>query len=259
VPLLRAPGGLRTLAVLFGLRLRRAQRLVEERWLSASVGGGVAGLLAGFAGGVVLWLGPGSHATHAVPIVLGLLGMAVASVGAAGVGAGMAMAEALVRSWRRLALTSFAAAGGGAVAGAAHLIGDWTLRGLFGRALAPLSGAFEGMVIGGAAGLGYALSTPRAEGGMATPRGRERLRTALLTGLCAAIGAFALAAHGSHLGAMSIDFMARSFPGSQMRLDPLARCLGEPTPGIVTRLAISSGEGLVFGFGLAIGLTRRPR
>jgi DNA-binding winged helix-turn-helix (wHTH) protein len=259
VPLLGSPGGPRTLAILFGLRLRHARRLVEERWLSASLGGGIAGLLAGAAGGTVLWLGPGARATSTVPVVLGLLGMIVASVGAAGVGAGMAMAEALVRSWRRLSLTLFAAAGGGAVAGMAHLLGQWTLRGLFGRDLAPLSGAFEGLIIGGAAGLGYALSTPRAEGGMATPRGQQRLRVALVTGLAASLAAFSLAAHGSYLGAMSIDFMARSFPGSQMRLDPLARCLGEATPGIVTRLAISAGEGMVFGFGLAWGLTRRPR
>jgi hypothetical protein len=85
------------------------------------------------------------------------------------------------------------------------------------------------------------------------------VRTALLTGLFAAIAAAVLAATGSHLGAMSIDFMARSFPGSQMTLDPLARWLGEAVPGRLTRIAISGGEGLCFGFGLAWGLTRRPR
>jgi DNA-binding winged helix-turn-helix (wHTH) protein len=258
VPLFGTPGGVKSLLILFGLRLRRAQRLVEERWLSALTGGAVAGLLAGFAGGLALWRGPGSQATSIVPVVLGLLGMVVGGVGAAGVAAGLATAEALVRSWRRLSLTLFGALGGGAVGGAAHLLGQWTIQGLFGRDLSPLGGGFEGLVIGGAAGFGYALSTPRAEGGMATPHGRDRIRVALFTGIAASLAAVALAATGSHLGAMSIDFMARAFPGSQVTLDPLARLLGEPTPGPLTRLVISGGEGLVFGFGLAAGLTRRP-
>ncbi len=257
VPLLGTPGGLRALAILFGLRLRRAQRLVEQRWLSAAAGGAVAGLAAGGLGGIALWLGPGSSANGTVPVVLSLLGMVVGGLGAAGVGAGLAVAEALVRSSRRLALTLLGAAGGGIAGGAAHLLGRWTVQGLFGRDLTPLGGGFEGFMIGGAAGLGYALSTP--QGGLATPRGSLRVRSALMTGAFASIAAIFLAATGSHLGAMSIDFMARSFPGSQVTLDPLSRWLGEETPGRLTRIAISAGEGLAFGFGLAWGLTRRPR
>ena len=65
-------------------------------------------------------------------------------------------------------------------------------------------------------------------------------------------------AAGSYLGAMSLDFVARSFPASQATLDPLARILGEPAPGPVTRILISEWEGLFFGFGLALGMTRRP-
>ncbi|HET9317289.1 MAG TPA: transcriptional regulator, partial [Vicinamibacteria bacterium] len=97
VPLLGAPGGPRALAILFGLRLRRARRLAGERWFKAAIGGALAGLVAGVLGGTVLWLGPGSRMTPTVPIVMGLLGMAVGGAGAAGVGAGLAAAEVLVR------------------------------------------------------------------------------------------------------------------------------------------------------------------
>ena len=45
--------------------------------------------------------------------------------------------------------------------------------------------------------------------------------------LAGAVTAFAVAlATGSYLGAMSLDFMARAFPGSQVGLAPLARLLG---------------------------------
>jgi DNA-binding winged helix-turn-helix (wHTH) protein len=259
VPLLGAPGGAKALAILFGLRLRRARRLAGERWFKAAVGGALAGLVSGVLGGTVLWLGPGSRMTPTVPIVLGLLGMAVGGAGAAGVGAGLAMAEVLVRSWRRVSLAILGALGGGLAGALSHLVAQWTVQGLFGRDMSPIGGSFEGLVMGGAIGLGYGLATPRPEGGMATPAGWARMRVALLTGLAGAIAALALAATGSYLGAMSLDFMARSFPGSQVSFEPLARLLGESAPGWLTRLAIGAGEGLAFGSGLAFGLTHRPR
>jgi hypothetical protein len=81
----------------------------------------------------------------------------------------------------------------------------------------------------------------------------------LLTVFCCGFAAATLAATGSYLGAMSLDFMARAFPGSQVGLAPLARLLGEDEPGLQTRLVISAWEGLLFGAGLVLGLTRRPR
>jgi DNA-binding winged helix-turn-helix (wHTH) protein len=259
VPLLGAPGGAKALAILFGLRLRRARRLAGERWLKASAGGALAGLVAGMLGGAVLWLGPGSRMTPTVPIVMGLLGMAVGGAGAAGIGAGLAAAEALVRSWRRLSLAVLGALGGALAGALSHLVAQWTVQGLFGRDMSPIGGGFEGLVMGGAIGLGYGLATPRPEGGMATPSGWARVRVAALTGLAGAIAALALAATGSYLGAMSLDFMARSFPGSQVSFEPISRLLGESAPGWLTRVAIGAGEGLAFGSGLAFGLTHRPR
>ena len=94
---------------------------------------------------------------------------------------------------------------------------------------------------------------------MAAPHGRERATAALVTGVCCALAAVALAATGSYLGAMSLDFTARAFPGSQVGLAPLSRLLGEAEPGRLTSVVISAGEGLLFGAGLVLGLTRRPR
>jgi hypothetical protein len=81
----------------------------------------------------------------------------------------------------------------------------------------------------------------------------------LASSACCALAAGVLGWSGSHLGAMSLDFMSRSFPGSQVGLEPLAHLLGEAEPGSLTRVAISTFEGAVFGAGLVFGLTRRPR
>ena len=239
--------------------IRDVARPAGRRWLSAAAGGAAAGAVAGFLGGLVLRFGPGSTAGDGVLLMLPLLGTAVGGVAAAGVGAGMAGAEAAFRARRRLALAVAGAASGLAVGGTAHLLGRLVLEGLFGRDLSPLTGAVEGLVLGGAVGLGYGLATPTAEGGMATPQGLARVRVALLAGLACALAAGMLGWSGRFLGAMSLDFTAQSFPGSEVGLAPLARLLGEREPGVVTRVAISAFEGLMFGSGLAAGLTRRPR
>ncbi len=258
VPLLGQPGGLVSLWILFGLRIRRALRLAGGRWLSSAVGGALAGGIAGAIGGVALRFGPGSSATNSVLVALPVVGLTIGGLAALGVGAGLASAEALVRSARGRALVFFGSLGGGLVGAVAHLLGQWTLEGLFGGDLSPVAGGFEGFVLGAAVGLGYALATPTPGGGMATPRGRRRARVAVIAGLATAGAGALLGLTGSHLGAMSLDFMARSFPDSQVALDPLARILGEEAPGLMTRTAISAWEGLMFGSGLIAGLTRRP-
>ena len=259
VPLLGHPGWLAAARFLFVLRIRRVARVAGRRWLTAAAGGAATGAVAGLLGGLVFRFGPGSTAGNGVLAMLPLLGAAVGGVAAAGIGAGLAAAEAAFRARRRLALAVAGASSGLAIGATAHLLGRLVLEGLFGQDLSPLTGAVEGLVLGGAVGLGYGLATPTAEGGMATPHGLARVRVAFLTGLACALAAGMLGWSGRFLGAMSLDFMAQSFPGSQVGLAPLARLLGEQEPGVVTRVTISAFEGLMFGSGLAAGLTRRPR
>jgi DNA-binding winged helix-turn-helix (wHTH) protein len=258
VPLLGVSGGLVAALVLVGLRLRRAVRLAGARWTSASAGGAAAGVLAGIVGGLALMAAPGSHVSARVIVALALVGALVGGIGAAGVGAGLAAAEALARSWRGPALVVLGSLGGGLVGASAHLLGRWTLEDVFGHPLGAVGGGFEGLVLGGAAGLGYALATWRPDGGMASPHGRARLWAAALTGLSCAVAALVLSRVGGHLSGVSLDFLARSFRGSQVGLAPLAHLFGEETVGPLTGAVLSVCEGLLFGGGLALGLTRRP-
>jgi DNA-binding winged helix-turn-helix (wHTH) protein len=131
VPLLGESGGWLASYHLVRLRLRRATRLARRRWTAAVAGGALAGLLSGIAGAILLRFGPGSQATDAVLIALGVVGLVIGGVGAAGVGAGLAAAESLFRSFRGGALVLLGALGGGAVGAAAHLFGRLTLEGLF--------------------------------------------------------------------------------------------------------------------------------
>lgn len=260
VPLVGQPGAGASIRALVVLRVRRAARLARLRWAAASAGGAAAGAFGGLLGGVALLRAPDSHAAPGVLVALTLVGASIGGLGAAGVGAGLAAAEAVARSARGLALVSLGAVGGGAIGGFAHLVGRFTLEGLFGHELSFVGGGFEGLVIGAGAGLGYAMGAPRPHGGgMAAPSGATRLMTACVTALVCAVSFVALTFAGGHLGGVSLDFMARSFQGSQVGLRPIARLLGEDELGPFTRATLAGYEGLLFGFGLALGLTHRPR
>jgi hypothetical protein len=85
------------------------------------------------------------------------------------------------------------------------------------------------------------------------------VRVALVTGLACAFAAVVMTALGADFAGVSLNAVARSFRGSQVQLAPLARLLGEPEIGDLTRGVLAAWEGMFFGAGLAWGLTRRPR
>jgi len=188
------------------------------------------------------------------------LGILLGGCAAAGVGAGLAFAEAIARSLRGPALVLCGAAGGGVTGGALHILARTLLTQMFGQDVPRLAGGFEGLVMGAAAGLGYALGTPRPHGGgMATPRGARRLAVALVTGLSCAAAAVLVIQFGGNLVGTSLNLLADAYRGSQVGLTPMARLLGEAEAGPLTRGLSGGLEGLFFGSGLAFGLTRRPR
>jgi len=256
VPIAGAPDALTVARKLVAIRLRRASRLVARRWAAGSIGGGAAGAAAGAIGGLVLAAMPGSGAPAGVAPALAVIGAGCGAAGGAGVGAGLAVAEAVTRSARTMALVAGAALGGALVGTIAQWTSRWILAALFGLHV-EIGGSLEGLVIGAAAGLGYALATRRTEGGLAAPRGARRLRAALITAALCAAGALAVAAADRPLVGGTIHLVARAAEGSQVSLAPLGQLVGEPDFGVLTRALIASGEGALFGFGLALGLTRR--
>jgi hypothetical protein len=96
-------------------------------------------------------------------------------------------------------------------------------------------------------------------GGAAAPRGRRRLVTVAATALACAIAGGLASTSGGRLGAVSLDAIVDGFPSSRVHLDALGRLFGEEGLGPRTRAGLGLGEGLLFGAGLAAGLTRRPR
>jgi DNA-binding winged helix-turn-helix (wHTH) protein len=259
VPIVRSPGGPRALAALVRLRIARAGRAAAARWASAAAGTAVAGAAAGAGGGLLLWGLPGAGTPITAVPVLASIGAVAGAVGAAGVGAGLAGAEAIARSRRGTMLILGGGLGGALVATIAIAIVRWTLDGLFGLQVQTIDGPLEGFVIGAAAGLAYASGTAGlVGGGMATPHGRDRLILALRVACACGIAAAALSASGRPMVGGLVNQIAHAVADGRIALAPLGRLLGEPDVGALTGAALGAFEGACFGFGLAAGLTRRP-
>ena len=256
---LTGPQGVAAGLELIRLRLSDMGRTVASRWAGAAGAGAIGGAWAGVCGGVALLLAPASTARPESIVALGTVGFAAGAIGAAGIGAGLAAAEVLARSRRRLALTLCGAAAGAIVGALAYLLLRALLDTFLGLELVISGGAIEGLILGAAAGLSYALATPQPPGGgVAAPAGRRRLRVMATVGLGCALGAIALGALGLPLVGGYVHAVAQAARDGQVLLAPLGRFIGEPGFGPLTQTLLGAFEGAVFGTALAFGLTRRP-
>ena len=201
-----------------------------------TVGGGVAGLIGGLIYGFSAAAQPGVGATS-VLLVLVSLSALVGLAGAAGVSFGIAAAA--FAETRRGLWTVLAAAGGGMLVGAVvNLLGRDAFNLLLGRTPGDIAGAPEGILLGGAVGLAAAIA---GDGGSSLRRG---LAIAMLAGAGAGVSISLL---GGRLMLGSLDAVARSFPNSQLRLEPIGALFGERGLGPIGEGVTSGLEGALFG------------
>lgn len=176
--------------------------------LGAVAAGAIGGLAYGFAGAA-------RDGAVSALIVLLCITVVIALLGGAGVAFGIAMAETLPGrpAWR----APFGGAIGGLVVGAAFkLVGLDALTLLFGHAPRGITGGGEGLLLGGAVGLGAWLAG-RASGGAP--------RRVALAALCGGLAGLAIPLLGGRLLGGSLDLLAQSFPASRLRIAPLSQAL----------------------------------
>ncbi|ODP37320.1 winged helix-turn-helix domain-containing protein [Sphingomonas turrisvirgatae] len=202
-----------------------------------TMGGGVAGLFGGLVYGLLATAQPATGAASVLLVVL-CLTLAVALVGAGAVS--FAVASADLAPDRRWFWRVLAGAIGGFVIGAVvKLLGSDALNLLFGAAPSRITGGGEGAVLGAATGLGCWLAM----------RGDPTRPIAPRAGLAALIGGVAgagIALAGGQLMSGSLGSLARQFPASRLRLDPIGAFMGEQGLGIIGQSLSSAMEGALF-------------
>ena len=205
---------------------------------AGTIGGGMAGFVGGLIYGFAAASAP-DRAVGGISVLLVILcvTIAVALMGGAGVSFGIVVGSRLSdrKWWGNIA----GGALGGLIVGAVvKLLGLDAFTLLFGHSPAGITGATEGLLLGGAVGLAAWL---------AFRAGWARLRrSAALAGLIGAAGGTIIALIGGRLMAGSLDLLARTFPDSRLRLDQVSHIFGESGVGPVTRLVTSCLEGALF-------------
>lgn len=221
--------------------LRRPKREPLLLAGAGTLGGGFAGILGGLFYGFAVASAAGSGEISALLVLL-VVSIALGLIGAAGVAAGITGAAAITRP--QSAWTIVGGAGGGLVIGAlVKLLGLDAFVILFGRSPGDITGAGEGLALGGAIGV-------------AAWFGARSLRWTVLAALVAGGAAGILISFaGGHLMGGSLAQLADHFPGSQLRLDRIAALLGERGFGPRTALATAALEGALFSACVAGAMT----
>ena len=193
----------------------------------------LGGLLAGTVGGAAYALVVTSSGIAGFAVVT-LLTMALALLGGAGIGTGMALAA----QWRGRSDWAVAAGGaaGGALVGAlGSVLAASGMEAITGTAPQGVTGMFEGLALGLAAGLSCVFAARLDH------RGAWILSVAIgavLAGATALVG-------GSFYGA-TLDTLSRAFPASDLDMTNLAAVFGEKQFGVRSRAVTAALEGALF-------------
>ncbi len=221
---------------------RQSLLLAAAGTTGAGVAGVVGGLFYGFAGASQP-LAPGMGAVSML-LVMVCLTIVAAVAGGAAVSAGIAASALLPGSARDLRARWRWSLAGGALGGllvgaVAKLLGLDAFNLLLGRSPGNITGASEGLVLGAAVGFGLWFG---GRGGAPWRR-----RSVVAAALAGAVAGSAIPLFGGRLMGGSLDLLARSFPESRLRLDPIGALFGEPGFGPVAQAATGALEGALFG------------
>lgn len=220
--------------------------------LAATAGGAIAGaiggLLYGFAAASQAQSGGGALSAL---LVLWLLTILLATIGAAGVGFGIAAAEAY-KPQSLPAMVIGGGLGGLAVGAFARLLGFDAFNLLLGSSPQDFTGASEGAILGAAASAAVWFTRRMAHN-------RPIMSLAIPSVLLGAAAAFLISLTGGRLFGGSLAALSEQFPQSSLRLDPLGVLAGESSFGLVSQTVSAGLEAMLFCASLSMMLVHASR
>ncbi|CAN5372060.1 hypothetical protein BH09PSE1_BH09PSE1_17790 [soil metagenome] len=158
-------------------------------------------------------------------------------IGGAGVGFGIAASVFARRHTGAWSIVG-GAFGGLMVGAVVKLVGLDAFTLLFGQSPGGITGGPEGLVLGGAVGLGAFIGRRNAF---------SIRRSAIVASLFTAAAGVLISVGGGRLMGGSLALLARQFPQSHLRIDHLGALFGEAGFGPVSHAATAGLEGLLFG------------
>lgn len=219
-----------------------------DRWKSilrrggaGMIGGGLAGAIGGLFYGLIAAARPQQTGMGATSIILVLICLTafLGLLGGGGVGFGIAMAGvAKRRIW--LWSTVGGAVGGMLIGAVVKLIGTDAFSLLLGQTPGEITGAAEGVLLGGAIGFGVWLG--RRIGGPSSPG-----HSAAIAGLAGGLAGALIPLLGGRLMGGSLQQLGQGFPNSRLGIERMGALFGESSFGPVSQIITAGLEGALFG------------
>lgn len=207
---------------------------------AATLAGGVAGALGGLFYGVVA--GTGGIAT-----VLALTALVAALGVLAGAGVGIGMASTLALRARADGVLVFGGAIGGMAVGAlGGTLGRDGIALITDRMLGPVTGIFEGLLLGAASGAVCLL--------VLRQRGKMPALSALATMIVGGMAGFIIHIMGGKLLGGTLYILEQDLGGTRLSLGRIGMLTGEDSFGRTANLVTSVSEAAVFILAIAIGV-----
>ena len=195
----------------------------------------LGGLLAGMAGGIFYGILGTSGGVAGLATIL-LLTMALAVLGGAGIGCGMALAS-LLRGERHWSVILGGAAGGVVVGGLGSELALHGMEALTGVMPPRVTGLFEGLVLGGAAAAALVFGLRLGLG---------RAAACLLAAGTGGISGGAAALWGGRFYGSTLSLLEEAFPRSRIDMSGPAALFGEEGFATLSQLGTAMLEGAVF-------------
>jgi DNA-binding winged helix-turn-helix (wHTH) protein len=212
---------------------------------ASTLGGGVVGVAGGLLYGFGASPDPLRSAVGAASFLIVMLSVNIFAAALAGFAIGTGMAAAHRMAGPKIAATTLGAALGGLVVGAAvKLLGIDAFSVLLGKAPVGIAGGFEGLILGGAIGIGSHLSIARVRSWPSISG------AALMGGLAGAL----LPLMGGKLMGSSLDALNEAFPDSPLNIDSLGRWFGEDHFGLISQTVFGAFEGFLLGAGITFAI-----
>ena len=235
---------------LMWVRIFRERKDISRQTAGGTIGASLSGLVIGSLLGIALSIARHVEGFEGTSTILVLMSLGALSGAFGGFGVSLGIVTMQNISFRHSHWWSIIGGmlGGFAIGAILYALEVDITRILFGQKLTGVTGAFEGLIIGGMLALGKVVSEQ-----VISPKLWSKIIGSAIGSM---IGAVILTSIKGNLFSGSIEVIARSFSKSSIHLAPLASLFGEVNFGRISRIGLGAIEGFLFGGFLTLGMEK---
>ncbi|MEJ2544679.1 MAG: hypothetical protein P8Y99_11485 [Calditrichaceae bacterium] len=238
---------------LMWVRVIRESKDIARQTAGGTMGAAISGILVGALLGIALSLARHVHTFEGTTTILVLLSLGAIAGTFGGFGVSLGIVTMQNISFRHSHWWSVIGGmfGGFAIGSLLYMLEVDITRILFGQKLTGVTGAFEGLIIGGMLALGKVIAEQ-----FISPKLWSKIIGSAIGSM---IGAIILTSIEGNLFSGTIEAVAKSFAKSSINLEPLASFFGEVNFGKISRIGLGAIEGFMFGGFLTLGMEKMKK